>query len=260
MAIIRVMTSMMRKAFGPVLALLAMLAVPSAASATSIQFIFDQGLSGGPFGSVILTQTVANQVVVTVLLDAGNGFVDTGNANGNHPDFAFTLDPTLGVGAGDITILEDGLDPLGDPSGPWNWVFGGPVTTSDSLGTFGYHFRCSDPNPPAGTQRCGSGASNPNPGPLQFRITKAGLLLTSFLPSTGAGLGEHHYFVADIIAGEPGGGGATGLVWADSSVTIDDQCFTNCGTVATPEPASMMLLGTGLVGLTSAVRRRRRTS
>jgi hypothetical protein len=259
---------MMKRAFGSVLLLLAMLAVPSAASATTIQFILNHGgasMGNGPFGSVFLTQTAAQvltgQVDVEVVLNAGNGFVDTGNANGNHPDFAWTLDSAIGaLSLADITILEDGLDPLGDPSGPWNWVFGGPVTTSDSLGTFGYHFRCSDPNPPAGTQRCGSGASNPNPGPLQFRITKAGLLLTSFLPSTGAGLGEHHYFVADIIAGEPGGGGATGLVWADSSVTIDDQCFTNCGTVATPEPASMMLLGTGLVGLTSAVRRRRRTS
>src|SRR6187397_2295217 len=101
------MTFMMKKTFGLFLGLLMVLALPSAASATSIQFSLDQSggtLGTGPWGTVVLTQTVANQVTVSVLLNAGNGFVDTGN-NGNHPDFAFSLVSGLAIDATNITLL-----------------------------------------------------------------------------------------------------------------------------------------------------------
>jgi hypothetical protein len=90
---------------------------------------------------------------------------------------------------------------------------------------------------------CGNGASNPNPGPLEFRINVTGITPAWFITSANSDPnGVHALFAADIVNGQAGGNGQTGLVWAQNTPGTPEQFQ------ATPEPATMVLLGTGTAG------------
>src|SRR3954451_24062690 len=84
---------------------------------------------------------------------------------------------------------------------------------------FNYSISCSG---------CGTGASSPLPGPLTFTATD-GTILTpdSFVANSGG-----YFFASDII----GTNGGTGNVAAR-------------GPVPAPEPMSLALLGSSLIGL-----------
>jgi len=224
----------------------AVLLVLGASRASASSFTLNQsGCCGsGPFGTVNVTQFAPNVVDVLVTLNPGNGFIDTGS--GQHPDFAWSLtgNPALTLG-GNLTIIDDGA------GGNWVWSLGGSVTTSDNLGTFMYYLSCAG-TATAPQMSCGTGASNPNPGPLEFRINVAGITPSWFIASTNTDPnGVQALFAADIINGQAGGNGNTGLVWTLGTPGTPEQFQ------ATPEPATMLLLGSGFLLIAARVRRRR---
>jgi PEP-CTERM motif-containing protein len=93
----------------------------------------------------------------------------------------------------------------------------------DGFGDFPYAIEC-------GTA-CGPGGSSPGGSTLIFTVNEAGLTVSSFVSNGSA------FFTADIL----GTTGHTGPVGAIA---------------ATPEPASMLLFGTGLLAIGTVVRRR----
>jgi hypothetical protein len=122
--------------------------------------------------------------------------------------------------AGDPTIAISNI------SSPWTSsdVHLSSITTGGpSFGTFDYYFD----NP-------GTGASAHNAGPLVFDVNLTGITYSSFVVSD-----LDYYFVADIMDAQ----GQTGM----SGIP---------GKAVTPEPSSLMLLGTGILGAASMFRRR----
>ena len=187
------------------------------------------GCGSGPtvFGTITLTQTADGVVTIDEVLNSPAAFVGTGA--GNSLVFSLNGNPnisTLTFGGLDTTKWKTGADGKASP-----FADGDYFVSCDGLS-------------------CGPGASKTNPGPLDFTLTStAGVNVSDFVPidscykPTPGALCEAIYFASDII----GPSGKTGDVGALAGSPTPP---------ATPEPSSLMLLGTGALGLAGVVRRR----
>jgi len=187
--------------------------VGSAWAGPTLTFILDTdgcsgaGCAGGPpYGTITVTQggdgTANNGIVdVKLVLEPGIKFV------GNPPSFGFNL-----IGNPTITLNSITTD----------WTLTSTSAGSNmfsAFGNFDYSLNCVP---------CGSGASHPQPGPLNFEIAATSLDTTSFKELSD----KSAYFSADV-QGTNGGTGNVGSKGTPKETTT-----------TTPEPSSIALFGT----------------
>jgi PEP-CTERM motif len=176
------------------------------------------GCGTAPFGSVDVTQ-VGTSVHFDVSLTDSNRFVLTGSADNQY--FKFN-----GAG-GAITVTQNvtGVALIGD-SGAFN---------GDGTGNFGFGITCT-PIAPNTSCAVGGGAALPVGTHLIFDVASTTLAAVTTANNLG------NVFVADILSGTTGNTGPVDATTPRTNV---------------PEPATIAFLGTGLVALGVALRRRR---
>jgi hypothetical protein len=194
--------------------MMVMSGVPAFADLYTLNFANFTG-GTGPFGTVEITGS--GTVHVKVSLASGIQFVNTG-FDGSF-DFDLIGNPTIS-----ITNLTAGWAPLGTTAGSHKF---------DGVGDFEYGVNCT---------ACGSGGSNPQPSPLEFDVTAAGLTPASFKELSAL----HGYYLGADVIDTNLSGNPTGAI-----STLDAP------TPSVPETNSIALLGTvcALCGL--AIRKRR---
>jgi hypothetical protein len=117
---------------------------------------------------------------------------------------------------------------------PTGWLdVGGPVT-EPAFGTFSNGIDCTMGNSNA---KRGCAGNNPWVGTLQFNVSRAsGLTLSDFVGNST------YFFSADILSGTNGNTGGVAAV----------------GNTTVPEPGTLALLGSGVLGLAGMLRRKRK--
>jgi len=231
----------MRKSlmFG-MLGLAGLAAMPAMAD---VQYTFTSDhCSGGcgtaPYGTVTLHDEGGGTVDVTVSLSGSNKFVATGFAGSFM--WNLTSNPTITVSS---VSSGWGLDDLDGGNPNQTAAATGSNISFDGLGNFDYAMVCT---------ACGNGGSNPQPGPLTFKVTASGLTLSSFAENSRTNQGniDPNGFVmgADIL----GSTGNTGPVGATGPGTV----CTDCQQSTVPEPTSIALFGGVLLFVARQVRRR----
>lgn len=208
------------------LAVLAVVAFGSVvtARADNVMFNINQGstLPDQPYGTVSLVLNMDGSITVTVSMINGNRLIETGQ--GVSIGFNSSLSPNPAV---NVTGLPAGYS--FDATSPS--AFG-----ADGFGTFEYAIHSS-----FGANDAGAVTS------LSFTVTRqSGVFSTVFdlvSLSTNPPGSIQAFFAFDIFCPTcNGGNGATG--------------FVGTGDTPVPEPATMLLFGTGLLGFAAGLRRR----
>ena len=182
-------------------------------------------LQGGSYsGTVSVTQGGNSSTVnITVTLSPSGSIAFqqesvASNCNGICGSFAFNLD------LASPTIAINGL-----PSG-WGNATNGMM---DGAGTYEYLVDCNT--------ACTTGQLT-NPNSVTFSVVRTGGTLSPSDFETD-GTGANDFFAADVVGKMPTGGVNTGVISGSGPTTT------------TPEPASLLLFGSGLLGLAGIVRR-----
>jgi hypothetical protein len=197
------------------------------------------GTGSTVFGTVTLDQIATGEVSVTETLNSGIHFVGTGAGQA----LVFSLNPSVG------TLTYSGLNPVPPAAAEWSTLTDAkdkPFANGD------YGVTCNN-------LACDDGDKHKFTGPLTFTLTSTnGVDISDFVPIDTCYEAKKNtppcqtiYLSSDLLG--PNGTGVIGAL-------VGDTKYPTPPPASTPEPSSLALLGSGVLGLAGMVRRKFRRS